>query len=620
MSDYLTTDTELTSIANAIRTKGGTSASLVYPTGFVSAIEAIPQGANLPVFTVTIDVYDTVLSITCDKTYAQCAQLLDNEETLAAVVRIHPNYPSDDVFYGVYNGYTDYDGGYYALYGPYFYSGGLYDIKYWANGNIELVPSGWSGEEGIPVATKGTVNNHSITVTPSVVNTGGFIDGNTTITGNAVTVSASELVSGSQTISTNGTVDVTNLAEVVVSVSGGGAGVVVTETPDTGGGVVKNITAIDLSNDTVDAAHLLSGYIAHNNVGEAIIGNYTPSGTDTSDATLTSGNQMLSGYTAYAKGTKYTGTIPTKSSSDLEASGATVTVPSGYYASQVTKSVATGTVTAPSSISGTSATLSTGTNTLTLTKTVSVTPSVTTAGYVSSGTAGNASVSLTASVTTQAAQTIYPSTSDQSIAASRYLTGAQTIKAVTTKNLTADNIKNGVTVEIGDSTDSDRIASITGTYSGGGGTDRLVKLGTKSLGTISTSSTSSTDTGQTLDITGFDAYDILVCICYTPTHTNGRHVATIRLINFSATSAINTKTAVSIATSTQHWKLSSSGTLTMRSGTTPYGVYVNGGTISTSGTRTLTLTIYQRYNSTSTGTINGSYVLDVYGMNIEDLF
>lgn len=48
MADYLTTDTELTSVANAIRTKGGTSASLVYPAGFVSAIEAIPTGSTLP--------------------------------------------------------------------------------------------------------------------------------------------------------------------------------------------------------------------------------------------------------------------------------------------------------------------------------------------------------------------------------------------------------------------------------------------------------------------------------------------------------------------------------------------------------------------------------------------
>ena len=44
--DYLTTDTELTGIADAIRTKGGTSAPLVYPSGFVSAIQAIPTGGG----------------------------------------------------------------------------------------------------------------------------------------------------------------------------------------------------------------------------------------------------------------------------------------------------------------------------------------------------------------------------------------------------------------------------------------------------------------------------------------------------------------------------------------------------------------------------------------------
>ena len=41
MADYLTTDTELTSIANAIRTKGGTNAQLEFPSEFVSAIGAI---------------------------------------------------------------------------------------------------------------------------------------------------------------------------------------------------------------------------------------------------------------------------------------------------------------------------------------------------------------------------------------------------------------------------------------------------------------------------------------------------------------------------------------------------------------------------------------------------
>ena len=147
---------------------------------------------------------------------------------------------------------------------------------------------------------------------------------------------------------------------------------------------------------------------------------------DTSDATLDSGGKMLDGVTAYSNGVKYTGNIPSKSSSDLTASGATVTVPAGHYASQASKAVASGSATAPASISGTSATVSTGTNTLTLSKTVSVTPTVS-AGYVASGTAGNSSVSLTASVTTKAAATITPGTSAQEIAAGTYLTGKQTI-------------------------------------------------------------------------------------------------------------------------------------------------------------------------------------------------
>ena len=216
-------------------------------------------------------------------------------------------------------------------------------------------------------------------------------------------------------------------------------------------------------------------------------------------------------------------TVPTggtpRTSSDLQVSGATVTAPAGTYASDASASVASltlptsasssatsgyaskatisrstsdqyinigtgynsagayykvnatpnGTVTAPASISGSSATVSTGTNTLTLTKTVSVTPSVSTAGYVSSGTAGNSSVSLTASVTTKAATTYHPSTSDQTISSGTYTTGTQTIKAVTLSNLTADNIKSGVIVKVGDSTDDDCVTSVTGIYTGGGG-------------------------------------------------------------------------------------------------------------------------------------------------------
>lgn len=160
--------------------------------------------------------------------------------------------------------------------------------------------------------------------------------------------------------------------------------------------------------------------------------------TDTSVATLNSASQMLNGVTAHdANGVLVTGNIQSKTSSDLTASGATVTVPAGNYATQATKSVASGSATAPASISGTSATVSTGTNTVTLSKTVSVTPTVT-AGYVGSGTAGNSSVSLTASVTTKGATTYTPGTTNQTIASGTYLTGTQTISG--DSNLVASKI------------------------------------------------------------------------------------------------------------------------------------------------------------------------------------
>jgi hypothetical protein len=45
MAEYLTNTADLTAVANAIRAKGGTSAQLIYPDGFVSAIQAIKTDA-----------------------------------------------------------------------------------------------------------------------------------------------------------------------------------------------------------------------------------------------------------------------------------------------------------------------------------------------------------------------------------------------------------------------------------------------------------------------------------------------------------------------------------------------------------------------------------------------
>ncbi len=58
MSNYLVTDTELTAVADAIRTKGGTSLPLTFPTGFINAINDIPSGGGN--YTVTVSLTNPV--------------------------------------------------------------------------------------------------------------------------------------------------------------------------------------------------------------------------------------------------------------------------------------------------------------------------------------------------------------------------------------------------------------------------------------------------------------------------------------------------------------------------------------------------------------------------------
>lgn len=88
---------------------------------------------------------------------------------------------------------------------------------------------------------------------------------------------------------------------------------------------------------------------------------------------------------------------------------------------------------------------SSGLITATTSKTQSVTPTVN-AGWVGSGTAGTITVSgsNTSQLATQATQTITPGTTNQTIAAGKYLTGAQTI--VGDSNLIAENIADGITI------------------------------------------------------------------------------------------------------------------------------------------------------------------------------
>ena len=67
MAEYLTNTTDLTSVANAIRTKGGTTELLTYPDEFVIAIQAIQTGI-VPQLIVTVSAGATVTATNGSKT------------------------------------------------------------------------------------------------------------------------------------------------------------------------------------------------------------------------------------------------------------------------------------------------------------------------------------------------------------------------------------------------------------------------------------------------------------------------------------------------------------------------------------------------------------------------
>ncbi len=149
--------------------------------------------------------------------------------------------------------------------------------------------------------------------------------------------------------------------------------------------IIGGVTYMDISADTVAAASMLSGVTAHDKNGAPV-----------------------------------TGTIATKTSTDMTVSGATVTAPAGYYASAASKSVASGSAATPATTITQNPTItynsSTGKITATYSKSQSVTPTVT-AGYVSSGTAGTIQTTGTASVD--------PETLDADITAANIKTGVQ---------------------------------------------------------------------------------------------------------------------------------------------------------------------------------------------------
>lgn len=88
---------------------------------------------------------------------------------------------------------------------------------------------------------------------------------------------------------------------------------------------------MDLTADTVDAAHLLSGYTAHGANGAPITGTCTYD-SDTSDDTAAVG-EILAGKTAHARGAQLTGTMPNRGSvtGSISTKAQEYTIPQGYH-------------------------------------------------------------------------------------------------------------------------------------------------------------------------------------------------------------------------------------------------------------------------------------------------
>jgi len=418
-NDYLTTDTELASVANAIRTKGGTSTALVYPDGFVSAIQNISTVNNQA--KTSINPSTSSQTITPDSGYTGLSSVQINAMPSGTIT----NNTTGGSSTGTINRgkQIKIGAGYYAL-----------DAYYTAQSNSGTVAVSQSGTS----SCDGYANVTVPSATPAF--DGGDLTGASTATGTNVTLAAS----GNTGIEVQTNYSV-NRAAVLYNgavnawVTKADNATALTSGSKADAGSKYYVTALTIpANKTFPVTN--SGTANITSTGAA---NVTANGGAVSvNAKETSGGSMSSSKTIVSNGGVWI-------TNNVNASGT-------YYGRTV---VGSGSATTPSttitstpSISVSSSGLITASNN----KTQNVTPTIN-SGYVSSGTAGTITVSgsNTSQLTTQAAQTITPTTTNQTIASGKYLTGTQTILG--SANLIPSNIKQGVT-----------IFGVTGTHQGVG--------------------------------------------------------------------------------------------------------------------------------------------------------
>ena len=273
MSKVLVTQSKLDTLASVIGGKSNTEVPLTLDE-MITAADSITSGGGAPTLQTKSETYTPTTSqqtdtITADAGYDGLGEVDITVNAVPVVVPSVDGYGTYKTVNGVrkwdYTMYADSDGasGWYDGEGTYTNvhtfnavasgttitpttsSQTIGGANYMMEGAV-TVSAMPTGTAGTPTATKGAVSSHSISVTPSVTNTTGYITGSTK-TGTAVSVSASELVSGTLSITENGTADVTNYASVDVSVSGGGGSLTVASATKTLTASASSISFTNLS-------------------------------------------------------------------------------------------------------------------------------------------------------------------------------------------------------------------------------------------------------------------------------------------------------------------------------------------------------------------------------------
>lgn len=103
--------------------------------------------------------------------------------------------------------------------------------------------------------------------------------------------------------------------------------------------VFGNTTLLDLTSDTITASDLAYGVTAHGADGEVITGTSTKD-SDTTDATAVAG-EILATKTAYARGSKITGTMPNRGgvTGTISTKAGAYSVQAGYHDGSGTVSI-----------------------------------------------------------------------------------------------------------------------------------------------------------------------------------------------------------------------------------------------------------------------------------------